>query len=343
MWFFKHFKRINTAAKFVTIVSVGACVHAVADDAENGDIDLKTVQKSGFNQIVDAVFSDPYEELPNYKVTKKLFGKSGDSPKNHVFKAATRSLTSTADLYDFPKGQKIFQPNGICFAGQWVVDQSSPYTGLFKPGANVPVIARASVALDGTLRKHKRAFGMAVKLFPHDNPNQAVNTVNLFVMNSLGGVKTENILDLSMDNAPALGALPPFNKWSTMLRLQKDFAKADRELSGKKSEIAYRPVRQLAMVDSRTGESMENGKYPTWVKLTIDDNTPRINEDDFRNELRIKHYPNERLVWKIDIAEGDLSEKKQAQWLRLGELRLTRSVTSKTCDQRLHFKHPIGN
>jgi hypothetical protein len=146
-----------------------------------------------------------------------------------------------------------------------------------------------------------------------------------------------------MDNAPALGALPPFNKWSTMLRLQKDFAKADRKLSGKKSEIAYRPVKQLAMVDSRTGESIENGKYPTWVKLTIDDNTPRINEDDFRNELRIKHYPNERLVWKIDIAEGDLSEKKQAQWLRLGELRLTRSVTSKTCDQRLHFKHPIGN
>ncbi len=343
MRFFKHFKFTWRYLALVTLVCVGSYSQAGGNDASNNDPDRRVATKSSFNQIVDAVFSDPYETLPFYKVTKKQFGKSGDHPNNYVFQAATRSLLSDVDLYQFPNGQKIFQANGICFSGRWLIHDPSGYTGLFQKGTNVPVIARASVALDGTLQKHKRAFGMAVKLFPHSNPDQTVSTVNLFVMNSLGGVKTQYVLDLTLDNAPALGALPPFNKWRTMLRLQRDFTRADHALSGEKSDITYRPVRHLAAVDSNTGEPIANGIFPTWVRLSVDANTPRIDQNDFRDELRIDQYPDETLVWQIDVAKGEGSKKKQAQWSRIGSLELTQSVRSKTCDQQLHFQHPKGN
>ncbi len=146
--------------------------------------DEKT-HKASYNEIYNVVFSDPYIELPQYKVTKKLFGKSGDRPENHALTAAKRSLSSQTDLFDFPQKQKLFQPNGVCFAGRWLIQQPSRYTGLFEEGVNVPVIVRASVALDGTLQKHKRAFGMAIKIFPHADPNLAVETSNVFVMNTL--------------------------------------------------------------------------------------------------------------------------------------------------------------
>ncbi len=339
MRFFKHFKFARCLYLVTMFASSTVGTMTFANDAS-----AQTDQaiKNSFNDIQRAVFSDPYDALPKYKVTKKLFGKSGDHPDNHVLRAARRSLTSTADLFDFPLGQKVFQPNGICFAGHWLIESDSEYTGLFEEGTRVPVIARASVALGGTLQKHKRAFGMAVKLFPHPNPDFPAKTANLFVMNSLGGVKTQHVLDLSMDNAPALGALPPMNKWGTMLRLQRDFAKADRELSGDDSEIAYRPVDALANINSRNGNALETVYSPTWVRLSIDKHIPRMDQDDFRNELRVNQYPEEKLVWHIDVAPGEISNKKQARWQRIGRLELTSSITSKTCDQRLHFQHPLG-
>ncbi len=290
--------------------------------------DTVPYQGSSFDDIREAVFADPYEDRPTYRVNKQQFGPAGKHGDNRVYAAGLRTLSSRQDLLEFDGGQKLFQANGICFTGEWVIDRPSHYIGLLAEGTRVPVVARASVSLDGTRRKHKRAFGMALKLFPAANPATVVETVNLFVMHSLGGVRTDHVLALALDNAPELGALPPFGQWGTALRLQRDFERADRDASGR-ANVAYRPVAQL-----------NGGKGPRWLRLVTADGLPRVDADDFRDELTLAHYPDGELRWTIAVAEGQEGEKDAANWTTVGELRVRESVVSASCDRRLHFAHP---
>lgn len=300
-----------------------------------------------FDALRTQVFSDPYDERPTYTVDRSLFGKSGDRPENKVLAAARRSLQWEGDLFDFPQGQKIFQANGICFSGYWRIAQSSPYTGLYQQGTEVPVIVRASVALSSPLQKHKRAFGMAIKLFPDHTADNKVKTQNVFVMHSLGGRKIKHVLDLTLDNAPKLGALPPFGQWRTMLRLQRDFERADRESSKDKARVAFRSVSELASVSERSNSLVVDPQAPTWLRLRAQSTIPRVDKEDFRDELDLHNYPNEQLVWEIEVGinpedkkDGKTANKNKAEWLSIGKLTVDASVVSKTCDQRLHFKHP---
>lgn len=299
------------------------CSLAAAQSPDSGDY-----QGSSFDRIREIVFSDPYPVRPTYRVNKQHFGPSGKHPDNRVYAAGLRTLSSREDLLEFEGGQKLFQANGICFAGEWIIDKPSGYAGLLAKGTRVPVIARASVALDGTLRQHKRAFGMALKLFPTADRAATVETVNAFVMHSLGGVRTDQVLDLALDNAPTLGSLPPFGQWGTARRLQRDFERADEVASGR-ANVGFRPVWQLA-----------GGQGPRWLRLTVADGTPRVEADDFRDELSLAHYPEGALRWTIAIADGAEGEKYDARWRNVGELRVGESVVSASCDQRLHFAHP---
>ncbi len=298
-------------------------------------IALADYQGSLFSDIRSRVFAEPYRQLPVYKINRDNFGRSGDRPDNHVLQAGRRALTEPADLYDFPGGQKLFQANGICFAGEWIIDGTSAFTGQFSRGTRTPVIARASVALDGTEQRHKRAFAMAIKLFPGSDKNTPAKTLNLFVMHSLGGVRVKHVLDLALDNAPSLGSLPPLRQLRTALRLRRDFERADRQISKTEPDVAFRPVGQLAEVPAG-GQVVA----PTWVRLRASESLPRIDRADFRDELRTEHYPGHRLVWQIDAASGERGAKQRADWQTLGRLVLHESVTSPFCDRRLHFTHP---
>ncbi len=290
--------------------------------------DTAGYQGASFNNIRRLVFANPYDALPTYRVNKEQFGPRGNHKDNRVYAAGLRTLSSREDLLEFDGGQKLLQANGICFAGEWIIDRPSGYAGLLAEGTRVPVIARASVSLDGTRRKHKRAFGMALKLFPAADRATAVETVNIFVMHSLGGVRTDHVLNLALDNAPALGSLPPFGQWSTALRLQSDFERADQTASGR-ANLAYRPVAQLSGSDG-----------PRWLRLVASHGMPRVDADDFRDELNLDHYPNGELRWDIAIADGQKGKKDAASWTTVGELRVSESVVSASCDRRLHFAHP---
>ncbi|MGI9293265.1 MAG: hypothetical protein ACR2PS_04715, partial [Pseudomonadales bacterium] len=96
---------------------------------------------SSYSTIKQAIFQNPYTELPHYRVEKKLFGKSGSSEDNHLLQAAKRTLTTKDDLLEFQQGQKLLQANGICFAGEWIIDAGSPYTGQFHNPTRSLVIA----------------------------------------------------------------------------------------------------------------------------------------------------------------------------------------------------------
>ena len=331
---------------------------------------LTAYEGSSFNEVKAKVFQAPYSTLPQYKVSRKHFGKPGKSENNAVLQAAKRTLTVAQDFWDFPRQQKLFQANGICFAGEWVIDTHSSYTGQFRHLTRTPVIARASVALSGTKRSNKRAFGMALKLFPAKNRDTVTPTLNVFVMNSMTGVRSDHVLDLVMDNEPSLGGLPPLSQMRVGYRLLKDFNAADKMLGAVKPDAGFRPISHLAGVTSNfnnndgekpsevNNSEVNNRVAPKWLRLRPLPSLPRIDQDDFRDELRVEHYPEHQLTWLIEVAAPHkelvaksetvnktnakvINKKSQAQWMTLGRVTLTQSVTSPVCDQQLHFAHPL--
>lgn len=314
---------------------------------------------SSFYSVKNKVFQTPYEFLPHYKIQKNTFGKKGKNENNAVYQAAKRTLSVADDFLAFPGEQKLFQANGICFAGLWVIDKPSAYTGLFQYLTRSRVIARASVALDGTTQSDKRAFGMALKLFPEENPDAKSSTYNAFVMNTMAGVVSKHVLDLSMDNEPARGGLPPFTKLAVAYRILKDFKAADKSLSSTGPQVGFRPVTHLAEYKSTQPVAISDQGLqksvvepaqvvvsPRWLRLTPEANGPRVDQDDFRDELNLENYPNQTLSWSIDVAtatnhDGETKNKKsKAQWETIGKLTFNESVTSAVCDQQLHFAHP---
>ena len=287
-----------------------------------------------FNHIKTSLFAEPYPELPYYKVSRKLFGPAKNNEKNHLLTAAKRTFDDSADLIDFPSGQKLLNANGICFIGEWRITTPNPFTGLYKQGSTSTGIIRASVALSGTQQKHKRSFGMGIKLLPEGLAEAP--SLNAFVLHSMGGIKTKHLLDLSMDNQPPLGRLPSFRDLSTALRLRSDLEKADKEQGASKPKVAYRPVNQFAQYSEEAGKAVS----PKWLRLSPKTHE-RFDKNDFRDELDVSLYPDSQIKYTIEVAaKTENGKKKKADWLEIGELVLTDSVTSKACDSRLHFQHP---
>lgn len=289
-----------------------------------------------FKLLKEELFSEPYSELPQYKVNRQQFGSTKDGAENKLLAAARRTFVNTDDLISRQTSQKLLNANGICFVGQWRITQDNEYTGLYKNGSTVSAIVRASVALSGTKQKNKRAFGMAIKLLPHDLEQQA--SLNAFVLHSMGGTISKYVLDLNLDNEPPLGRLPKFSDIRTALRLQRDLEKADEENGATKPDVSFRPVSVFA----EYGVPLSDVLSPRWLRLSALD-SERIDKDDFRNELRTEQYKNNRIIYQIAVA-GDnqdiKAKKKNADWHNIGVLELSESVTSQSCDVSLHFQHP---
>lgn len=316
-----------------------------------------------FHNVKQRVFSDPYPFLPQYTVSKKFFDKGGE---NVLLKHAKRTLVDNSDFVTLETPHKLLQANGICFAGTWQINSESPYSGLYQESTYLPVIVRASVSLSGTKQDDKRAFGIAVKVFPHlpqtgisnskesSNANNAdaltkteteAKTQNLFLMHSLGGTTTPHLLPLPLTNEPALGSLPPFSQLLTAYRLESDLTKADEVVSGKNANARFRPVAHLANIlatptDNSATVPESKVVAPHWLKVSIASDTPLINKDDFRDELSLKHYPQQAFQWHIDAAPFNKKGIDHANWQRIGKITVNESVTSLTCDTKLHFAHP---
>ncbi|MBT7951271.1 MAG: hypothetical protein HN764_06595 [Gammaproteobacteria bacterium] len=293
---------------------------------------------NSWNAVYDAVFDEPYTSLPQFKVDDSFFGPANDDEENALKYAAKRTLSIKDDLYEFPQGRKLLQANGICFAGHWIINRESDYTGVLSKGSHYPLIARASVSLSGTKYTDKRAFGMAIKIFPAQSQSEIVQTLNVFVMETMAGKRRQYFLQAIMDNAPTIGGLPGFGDWSLALRLQKDLKAADKELSPLGPNIAYRSIRHLAKINDAVDNNVVS---PKWLRLRVTADTPLSLEDDFRNELSLESFPNQELIWEIEVADDHKKGKSNANWKRLGKILIEESVVSKACDDRLHFAHPL--
>lgn len=88
------------------------------------------------------------------------------------------------------------------------------------------------------------------------------------------------------------------------------------------------------------GESNQ-GKAPKWLRFSPALNE-RVDREDFRDELRVENYPNEQLIYNIEAGNHTRHKKSLATWQHIGQLVFNESVTSKACDTRLHFAHPLN-
>jgi hypothetical protein len=113
---------------------------------------------------------------------------------------------------------------------------------------------------------------------------------------------------------------------------------ADEAVSGKPSNVGFRPVTPLAYATLPPGEKANS---PHWMQLRIADDTPRVDADDFRDELKLSGYPGNRLSWSISVAPNTTGgDKSGAAWQRIGMIVLNRDAVSGGCDAKLHFAHP---
>ena len=74
---------------------------------------------------------------------------------------------------------------------------------------------------------------------------------------------------------------------------------------------------------------------PDLMMLKVDESMPKIDQKDFRDELRLANYPNHRLIVTINVKNFE-----EENWTRLGVLEFNEDVISEGSDKRLHFWIP---
>ena len=289
-----------------------------------------------FGTVWADITSDPYDTLPQYKVTVgRMLGRVLFFPVNYAYEAAKRTLQSKDDLY--PIGVKLFHSNGVCLAGTWNITEDTPYTGYFRPGSTGLIIARFSTALTGTKREDFRAFGIAGKIFPTTDPDdtELVPTANFFAMPGVIGTQTESVLDPVMENdllrlmlnADLLNQFPPLaTAFDGILRAEASL------------NVLQAAERQLYPISELGEDNLEGVNTPRWIRVVAAPGTPRTGADDFRDELRMENYPY-GLRFDVYVSDTD-TRLEQREWQRVGHIEFTDSVASKGCDTRLHFPHP---
>ncbi len=298
-----------------------------AADSSAGDL--------GYAAVKAAVFSDPYAARPQYTVTARLFGPGGDDPANALRAAAARTLTSDADLVDFAHGQKLFQPNGICYAANWQIDADSPFSGVFAATTRLAAIVRISVMLGEVRRGARRTLGMGIKLFVDASGGE--RSVDVLVMDAIAGSSRAHVAAARLDNAPDYGGLPPLGSWGTALRIRRDLETVDGKLSSAGPNLRYRSLDHLAAAGL---SGAATPRAPHWIRLSTAPGTAAVEAEDFRDELALRHYPGNRLVYRIEAAAYAEGGKSAAEWQQLGQLELVEDVVSYSCDARVHFSHP---
>jgi hypothetical protein len=288
-------------------------------------------QGSRFADVWGQVNSDPYAALPQYEVkVSKFFA----GLKDLMLESSKRTLSDQSDV--LPYFEKLVHPNGICLKGTWNITEPSPYSGAFRQGTKNMIIVRASTALTNTKSDQNRAFGIAGKIFPtadefHGEP---VETANFFTIENLGGTRKKYFMD-SVNTNDIIQINPSFTAFMKSLEglvVARDFPLAEG------SNLQTALIRELYPISELGLQDGEAAVTPIWMKIEAADGMPRIDAEDFRDELNIANYP-EGLRFSISVAsQGKRFGDKV--WQKIGFIDVEESVVSESCDHRLHFAHP---
>ena len=183
------------------------------------------------------------------------------------------------------------------------------------------LIARASVAGPITVRGAvPRSFGIAGKVFPTLDPDEWVWPGNFVTVSHLSGSKANNITDIDMSNSPSVGWDPIANFINRAIFRIMD------------TRPGYRQLFPISTLGMRPGDKIVT---PDLMMLKVDESMPKIDQKDFRDELRLANYPNHRLIVTINVKNFE-----EENWTRLGVLEFNEDVISEGSDKRLHFWIP---
>lgn len=325
---------IKIIGKFSLLALLGVlCWTAVATRPAAADPDY---EGATFGTVWDEVTSDLYDELPQYEVSvSRMLGRWLWFPVNHAATAAKRTLATEDDIY--PIGVKLFHANGVCLAGTWNMTEENPYTGYFRQGSTGLIVARVSTALTGTKQDEFRAFGLAGKIFPTEDPDHTdlVPTANFFSMPSVIGTQTDSVLDNAMENDNLKLAINEdlLNQFPALAVVFEAILEAEPSINLLQgTERQLYPISELGETDPSAANT------PRWLKIEVAAGTPLSGDDDFRDELRMENYPD-GLRFEVYVSDTP-TRLQQKQWQRVGHIDFTESVASEGCDTRLHFHHP---
>ncbi len=288
--------------------------------------DSLTYPRSTFREIRDAIFADPYDQLPAWDVT---IGSMFTAGRNMLLNSCRILVRDTADFG--PPYQKLVHPIGVCLTGRWRITQPTPYTGYFREGAEGLVVARCSTLLSNPIRGPRRGFGFAVKIFPTLDPNEPVRTANCNCIDVLGGTFARRFTDVALTNEPELGLNPGLIRysWVVVNALYSFFATVKTPI--------FRPVDAVAELGLAEGERAVS---PRWVQLAQAAGNGKSDEPDMRRELAVENYADKVLRYVISAAPADPQDPTVRRWDRIGEIVLDESVCSYSGDHRLRFYHP---
>lgn len=267
------------------------------------------------------------QSLPHYEVSFKSLG---GLLKNNLDSVSKRTLKDAYDYY--PQGfKKLVHANGICLSGTWDITEDTPYTGYFKKASHGLVIARASVALDGTTKNSSRGFGLAIKLFPTQNSNEKIKTSNLFTVDILSGSHSDRFLDVALTNNPPL--VLDVNLLGVFSKIGPAFLAAD-------SSPTYRPISSIAKIGLLENET---AAAPIFMRYRPVNETIKNNQSDFRSELSEAMKENGVLKFMIEVSNTTKDRFASSGWTPIGVLTFNKTYLSYSCDRRLHFSHPADD
>jgi hypothetical protein len=234
------------------------------------------------------------------------------------FNDSARNMFDKRDIR--PHYDKLIHANGVCLTGVWRITEDSPYTGYFAPGSEGLVFARLSVAGANINRGERRAFGIAGKVFPTMNPDEKVKPGNFVGVDYLTGIKTKHITDTEMTNFPSVGLDPAANLVNRVI-----FRLMDRR-------PGYRQLFPISTLGVKPGDKVVT---PDLMMVKVAEGTVKVDAEDFRDELRLEHYPNHTLTYIIHVK--NFNDKN---WTKLGVIELNDYAICEGCDKRIHFWIP---
>lgn len=262
--------------------------------------------------------------LPQYKMNFKTIFHAPSSLQAD----ARRTLSDGYDYYE--RLTKKLHPNGVCVAGTWNIENTSPYTGLFRPNQSL-FIGRISVAMEATDFDSRRGFGFAGKIFPTMDVDQVAKTANFFTVDVLTGQSEQYFMKTSTTNQPEIGFPNLLDLSGTFLGIQ--IKKALEEVD---SNPGFRPLTPIAS----SGETLKEIKQPKWMRLKVDQGQILNTESDFRNEVLKAVAENKLLKVGIYVSDKGPDRNSEKVWTRLGTIKINRAYVSYGCDRKLHFAHP---
>jgi hypothetical protein len=284
---------------------------------------------STFREVRDALFEDPYKELPYYTIT---LGSFFGFFRNKLYAACQRALNDPSDLLPPPGIQKLVHPLGVALTGEWKITEDNPYTGCFRNGFHGLVVVRSSVLLYNTVQGRPRGFAFAAKIFPTLDPDEQVKTVDLFTIDVLAGTMAKYYTGVELTNEPPLGFNTDlFRIFWVVIVTFATFFRAN-------FDPIFRPLYRLAEHDVPIGEDI---REPRWIRIKADPScAEKVDRPDLRDELRVENYEGRSLRFNISVAPRQLRPDGARDWQEIGRVDLNESVTSHACDHRLVFNHP---